>query len=259
MRRIIQLPAWTPVSAGSDTSLTMPVGGNTYERASIAHSGVTLAQMKNIEVRLNGDPIMHFKTGTQLEALNDYYGRPKTAGILTIWAIRPELTNIAQRRLTAWGTLNVQTLSIHMDIDAAASAPALLAHAVVSSPRMMDIITKVKQYPHNSAVSGQVDIDNIPRGPRILAAHFFKSDISDMEVEMDNVKFYDASKTLSEALQKENGRTSQTATATHVDFLGDNDIGNALITANAGDLRFKPTLDTSGATDIVVEFLDKVA
>lgn len=258
-RKIIQLPSLTPVAAGSDTSLTMPVGGNTYERVMLEYTGVTLAQIKNIEVRLNGDPIQHYKTGTQLETINDFYGRPKTAGFLTLWAIRPELTNIAQRRLTAWGTLNVQTLTIHMDIDAGAAAPAIKAHAVVSAPRNMEVVTKVKQYPHNSSVSGQVDVDNIPRGPRILAAHFFKADVDDVEIEMDNIKFYDASKSLSEALQKENGRTPQTASCTHVDMLGDNDIANALITANASDLRFKPTLGTSGSTDIVLEFLDKVA
>lgn len=258
-RKIIQLPAFTPVTAGSDTSVSLPVRGNTYEKVTLQYSGVTLAQLKNIEVRLNGDPIQHYKTGTQLEALNDFYGRPKTAGFLTIWAIRPELTNIAQRRLTAWGTMNVATLSIHVDIDAAASAPALTAHATVSAPRNMEIITKIKQYPHNSSVAGQVDIDNIPIGPRIMAAHFFKADISDMEIELDNVKFYDASKTLAEAIQKENGRTAATASCTHVDFMGDDDISNALVTANARDMRFKPTLDTSGATDIVVEFLDRVA
>ncbi len=258
-RKILQLPSWTPVAAGSDTSLTLPVGGNTYERILIEYSGVTLAQLKNIEVRLNGDPIQHWKTGTQLENVNDFYGRPKTAGFLSLWAIRPELTNIAQRRLTAWGTLNVQTLTIHLDVDAAAAAPVLKAHAIVSAPRPMQVVTKVKQYPFNSSVSGQVDVDNIPRGPRIMAAHFFKADVSDIELEIDNVKYYDASKTLAEAIQKENGRVPVTASCTHVDFMGDNDIGNALITQNARDMRFKTTLGTSGNTDIVVEFLDQVA
>lgn len=257
-RKIIQLPSFTTVAAGADTSLTLPVGGNTYERVMIEYSGVTLAQLQNIEVRLNGDPIQHWKTGQQLDDINDFYGRPATAGYLTLWAVRPELTNIAQRRLTAWGTLNVQTLSIHIDVDAGAAAPALKAHAVISAPRPMQIVTKVKQYPYNSAVSGQVDIDNIPRGPRIQAVHFGKADVSDVEIELDSVKFYDASKVLSEAIQKENGRAPITGGYTHVDFMGDNDNGNALITQNTRDLRFKPTLDTSGAVDIVVEYLDRV-
>lgn len=257
-RKILKLPSFTTVAAGADTSCTLPVGGNTYERVMIEYSGVTLAQMLNIEVRVNGDPIQHWKSGTQLDAINDYYGRPATSGFLTLWFVRPELTDIAQRRLTALGTTNVQTLSVHMDIDAAASAPALTAHAVVSGPRPMGLVTKVKQYPHNSAVSGQVDIDNIPRGPRIMAIHLGKADISDVEIELDSVKFYDATKDLAEAIQSENGRTPVTASYTHVDFMGDNDIGNALITANAADFRLKPTLDTSGATDIVVEFLDAI-
>lgn len=257
-RKILRLPSFTTVAAGADTSLTCPVGGNTYERIMIEYSGVTLAQLQNIEVRVNGDPIQHFKTGQQLDDLNDFYGRPATSGILTLWFVRPELTDIAQRRMFALGTTNVQTLSIHVDIDAAAAAPALTAHAVVSAPRPMVLVTKVKQYPFNSAVTGQVDIDNIPRGPRIMAMHLGKADISDVEIELDSVKFYDATKTLAEAIQKENGRTPVTATYTHIDFMGDDDIGNALITANAADFRVKPTLDTSGATEIMVEFLDRV-
>jgi hypothetical protein len=253
------MPSFTTVAAGADTSLTLPVGGNTYEKILVEYSGVTLAQMKNIEVRVNGDPIQHYKDGQQLEDLNDYYGRPKSSGFLTLWAIRPEMTNIALRRLTAWGTTNVQTLTIHMEIDAAAASPALKAHAVISQPRPMQVVTKIKQYPHNSAVSGQVDIDNIPRGPRILCAHLFKSDISDVEVEIDGVKWYDADKSLSEAMQKESGRSPITAKATHIDFVLDNHVDNALVTQHAGDFRVKPTLDSSGATDIVMEFLAAVA
>ncbi|NIB44723.1 hypothetical protein HBA55_34405 [Pseudomaricurvus alkylphenolicus] len=258
-RKIIPLNSFTTVAAGADTSLTLPVGGNTYERIMLEYSGVTLAQLQNLEVRLNGDPIQHFKTALQLEEINDFWGRPKTSGIITIWAIRPEMMNAQQRRMTAWGTQNVQTLSIHLDIDAAAASPSLKAHAIVSAPRPMIFVTKVKQFSDNSAVSGKVDIDNIPRGPRIYAIHLFKSDISDVEIEMDNVKFYDSTKTLSEAIQKENGRVPVTAKATHIDFIGDNDVGNALITANARDFRLKPTLDTSGLTDICVEYLDRVA
>lgn len=258
-RRILKLPSWTPVTAGNDTSLDLPVGGNTYERILIEYSGVTLAQLKNLELRLNGDPVQRFTDGQQLEDLNDFYQRPKKAGFLTLWAIRPELTNIAQRRLTAWGTMNVQTLSVHLDVHEDATAPKLTAHAVISDPRPMEVITKIKQYPFSSAVSGKVEVDNVPRGPRIVAAHFFKSDISAIEVELDGRKFYEAAKGLGEAIQNENGRAPITGSCTHIDFLGDDDIGNALVTANARDMRFKPTLATAGNTDILVEYLDQVA
>lgn len=258
-RRKINLPPFTPVTAGNPTSLNLPVGGNTYERIRIKYTGVTLAQMQNIEVRLNGDPIQEFTDGQNLDDLNDFYGRPATAGYLDIWCIRPELTNIGQRRLTAWGTTNVDTLSIHMDIDAGAAAPVLSADAMIADPRDMDVITKIKQFPVNSGAAAQVEVSELPRGPRIMAAHFFKSDISSLSVWLDGRAYYEETlKADGEALQVANGRVPITARATHVDFMGDDDIGNALITNNARDMRFKPTYGSAGNCNIMVEYLDSV-
>lgn len=257
MRKVISLPSFTPITAGSDTSVTLKVGGYTYERVMFELTNVTPAQLKNIEVRVNGDAIQEFKDGQQVLDINSFYNRKIKSGFLTIWAIRPELTNIAQRRTTAWGTMNLQTLSIHMEIAEGVTAPKIKGHAVVTDARSMMTITKIKRFPYNAAVSGQVDIDNIPRGPRVMAMHLFKSDISDVEVEMDNVRFYDASKALSITVQEENGRVPLTD-CTHVDFLGDNDLANALITANARDFRIKATLDTAGGADILVEYLESV-
>jgi hypothetical protein len=120
---------------------------------------------------------------------------------------------------------------------------------------------KIKSFPASFAVSGEVEIDNIPRngGVMIAAIHLFKSDISNVEVEVNSIKAFDASKAYTEEVQKRYGKTPQTATATHVDFLLEGDLAQSLDTRGVQDFRIRPTLDTSGAVRSVVEYIDGFA
>jgi len=261
MRKTTKLPSISNVGAGLTATLNCPLG-LTYDRITFGYTGtsVTRAMLKNIQVLINGKPVQIYKDGDELSNINDYYGRPANSGFVTLYFVRPELDNVQQQRLTAIGTLDVQTLSVNVDIDASAPGDfALTATAVQSEPQRLGVITKVKAFPMSSAVSGEIEIDNIPVGPRIQAIHLFKSDISKLEVEMDGVKVYEASKTLGEVIQKEHSRVPVTASATHFDTQLENDNTQAMVTNNVQDFRLRPTLDTSGAVRIVVEYFDGLA
>ena len=104
-----------------------------------------------------------------------------------------------------------------------------------------------------------MEISTLPRGPRILAMHFYKADITNLDVELDSQKVFTASKSLAESIQNTYGRVPQTATATHFDTALEGDLAQALVTNNAQDMRFRPTLGTSGAVSILVEYLDGFA
>lgn len=254
-RKFNLLPSFSNVSAGTTATLEIPVGV-TYDRIAVEYSGVTLSQIKNIELQVNGKPIWQFKDGQRLHDLNSYYkARNATAGILDFWFIRPEFDEIDLRRLTALGTADVSTLSLKMDIDAAAADPKLVAHASKSLQSPLGMITKYKNYPASSATAGMKDIDNIPKEGRLAAIHFFKDDISKVDVEADSVKVYELSKTLGEKIQADYGREPMSAKATSVDFTTEGDPRTAMIVEGVRDLRFRPVLDTAGAFDVVVEYL----
>ena len=51
----------------------------------------------------------------------------------------------------------------------------------------------------------------------------------------------------------------QTATMTTVDFALDGDMNHSLVTQGLFDLRLRPTLDTPGQVNILVEYLDALA
>lgn len=258
MRKTVKLSSISNVGTSLTATINCPVG-LTYDRITLAYSGtaVTRAMMSNIQVKIGGKPVMTFADADELQEINDYYGRADNAGFVTLYFARPELDNVAQQRLTALGTQDVQTLSIEIDITAAAPGDfALAATAVQSEPQPLGLINKVRAFPMSSSVSGEIEIDNITVGPRIQAIHLFKSDISNLAIDMDSVRVYEATKSLGEVIQKEHGRVPVTASCTHFDSQLENDNAQAMVTRGVQDFRIKPTLDTSGAVRVVVEYLD---
>lgn len=255
------------VAAGKTAQIICPVR-YTYDKIQLAYTGTAIARshFTNITVEANGEPIQTFKDGDRLDQYNDYYGRGDTAGYLTLYFNRPEMKTFEDERICGLGTADLTNLVVKIDI--AAGAPAdikLTATAQLSDPQPLGLFTRIKTVNFNSAVSGQQDVDKIPVGPRILALHAFKADISKIIVFLDEAKIYEASKTVGEVFQKEArpvARVPQTAVATHVDWGLEGDLAQAMVT-QAGepnrpnkDLLIQPTLDTSGSVDFLVEYLD---
>lgn len=253
-RRSNKLPSLSNVSAGSTATLQIP-RGVTYDAIHLEYSGVTLAQLKNIEVRINGKVIQSFVDGVRLQDINKYYKRNVKAGILTLWFVRPEMDNNALRRMTAIGTADVATFDLRMDIDAAAAAPVITAWAIKSNQQPLGMITKIKRFPASSATAGLKEIDNIPKEGRIAAIHLFKSDITSAEIELDSSKVYEFTKTLGAGVQTDYGRNPDTSKMTSVDFHLEGDPSQALVVEHVQDFRLRADLATAGSFDIVVEYL----
>ena len=211
---------------------------------------------------------MELRDGEQLAKLNNYYGRHDEAGFLTIYFVRPELSALEQRRVTGLGTGDrngngrVQTLQLEIEIDGAATDPKIIASAVQSDPKPLGMINKIKRFTYSSATAGQFEIDNIPKGPRLMAVHFIKPDgqISRIEVEQNSRKIFEGDLGLIQVLQEEAGRVPQT-TFKSVDWTLEGDIYQSIITDPnvIQDQRFRLTLGTAGAVEVLVEYLDGFA
>lgn len=262
-RNVKVLSALSNVAAGSTATLELPLG-HTYDNITLEYSGVTPAQIKNINVNINGKSVQKFKDATRLNAYNAYWGRRVTSGFLDFHFVRPEMTNLEFRRLFAIGTADVATFDITFDIDSAATAPVIKAQAVISPNTPLGLITKVKEFPVSSATAGEKEIDNLPKRARIGAIHLFgKSDIDKVEVEVDSYKTYEATKVQAEKLQQDVGRTPLGSDGTSIDFIREGNPFNAVVLrsekVNVQDFRIRPTLGTAGAFDTVVEYFDQYA
>lgn len=257
MKRTIKLPSVQNVAAGATCNLDCSVG-LTYDFIDMVLTNITLAQLTNIKVNINGKTIQEFASGTELDNINKFHGRTAFQNsVLRLWFMRPELKDARERYMTSLGTADVQTFSISADIDGACVSPALVMYAQQGAATPFGAVTKVKAFPRTFATSGKQDIDTLPRsGARIACIHLFKSDISYVEMEVDGRKAVDVSKAVMQEIQTDFGKVPVTASATHIDFLVNGLLKDALRTDGVQDMRVQPTLDTSGAVRTVVEYID---
>lgn len=260
MRKLVKMPSVQNCSAGAIATVDLPTG-LTYDVFMLKLTNITLAQLTDIELRINGKTVQEFASGTELDQLNTYHGRVAFAnGILRLWQIRPELKLPGEQRLTALGTGDVQTLSLSCAIDAACVSPNIEVYAQQSAKTPLGLITKIRAFPRTFATSGKQEIDTIPRsGARIACIHLFKDDISDCQVQVDGREALNATKVILGEVQKDFGKVPQTAAATHIDFIVNGVVEDSLPTQNVQDFRVQPTLDTSGSVRVLVEYLDAFA
>lgn len=256
MRKIIKMPSVENVTSGATCTGSLPVG-LTYDILYVSLTNITLAQLTNIEIRANGKTIQEFETGTVLDAINQYHGRREfTNGVLPIYFMRPELNLPIEQRMTALGTSDLSTLSFHADIDAGCSNPAMDIRAQLSAAEPMGVITKIRRFPRAAAAAGEFEFSNAPKLGRIMAVHFKKTadDVSHVLIKVDGRETMDASKTVLAEVAAGFGKTEQTY-YTHVDYCLNGMLQDSLVTKNVQDLSMRPTLDTSGALDIIIEYL----
>lgn len=262
-RKIIRLPSMSRVVEGSTATLEMPVGPTYLSLIfTVGGTALAIADIGRINVLIDGKVVQTYKNLQRLMDLNGYYKRGvDTVNQFVLHFFRREMHDLVYRRAPGIGTADVQTF--HIEIEMLAGTPADVTMSCQANidpqPQPLGVFVKVREYPFNSAVSGQVEHDKLPRGPWYAALHLFKSDVSAVEVEANQSKIIDATKTVLERVQKEASpvaRAPVTASCTHIDMTTEGDFAQAIRTQNLSDFRVKMTLDTAGAVDIVAETLD---
>lgn len=271
MKKIVKLPSISQVVAGSTASLQLPLG-NTYEKLlfkATAAANLNTADIKRINVLIDGNVVQTYKNLDRLIAINGYYDRETdtvtgdTAIEFAIHFARAELLDNVWRKAPGFGTIDVQTF--HIEIELADDAPAdvnLTAHALVDPiQQKLGAFFRIREFPVSNATAGVFEVDKLPRGAWYSVIHAFKADISKVEVEANQVKIIDATKSILERTQKGASpvkRVPASAAATHIDMILDGNLLDSLQTANLSDFRLKLTLDTEGAVDVVTETLDNL-
>jgi hypothetical protein len=260
MKKISKLPSISRVTPGSVATLEIPLGP-TYEKIIFDGSGTGLAisHIKRIRVLIDGKERQTYKDLQRLIDINSFWKRE--ADSATSWALhfnRAELTDNAMRQAPGIGTKNLQTLHVEIEVDATAPADIKLKATALVDPTNQDIgaFFEVKEFAFASAVAGEVEQDKLPRGNPYGAIHLFKADVSAVKVKANGVELVEAGKATLERIQKgasPQPRVPVTAKATHIDFMPDGNLFDAIQTASLQDWRVYMTLDTAGSVDIVTE------
>lgn len=258
-----QLKSFSGVAAGQTATLDCQIGAS-YHQILIAYSGVTLAQMEAIRVVANGVVIHRYTSGTQLDNHNQHQGRAAAAGILVIDFERYGLKTRAAKEITALGTgapfdaknnpTPITTLSVEIDIAAAAAAPALSAKAVQSGSAPTGLIKKVKQFSYNAAAIGEMQVADLPRGDLINQVRFESSDADAVKVLTNNVEVFTRTKAENDLMQSD-GVRAPVAGSFVFDLTEAGDGQEGLVTRGLNDLRFNVTMGAAGQVPVMVEYI----
>ncbi|MFW7525306.1 major capsid protein P2 [Vibrio ostreicida] len=256
-RRLKKLPSLSNVAKGSTATLELP-RGLSYHQIVLKYSDVTLAQLKQIRMEVDGKVFQKYKDGSELDALNQYFARGAAKdGYIVLHFARPEMDTLAQQRLFALGTRDISTLALRIDIDGAAESPVLEAYALEAEQEPFGYVTKIKSYPVAFSTGGTHEVDNLPTpaSARIAAIHLMTADVTHAELEVNGNVAFQAPKALEAKIQRDTGRAPTDAKFT-MDFIKEDDFGQSQVLAGIQDFRIRMEVTQATNFDIVVEYLD---
>lgn len=265
------------VAAGQTMTVKLPIG-LTYHGVQIPYSGVTLSELKNIEVVANGDVIHRWKDGVELDRINQFDGREPANGLLMVPFDRFGLITRQAREVTALGTglppgpesegrdpNKVTSLLIQAEIDSGATGPSIPhVTAFRSSPRPSGDIIRTKRPVYNVGSATDFVISDLPVfGEIINRIHVHDGGIVDrIVIERDGTKLFERTRAENERLQKdgqttEGGRVPQSNMITF-DTTENGYGGDTLNLGGAQDFRVTLETNNSGQVPISVETIDRV-
>lgn len=261
-----KMPSFEGVAAGETGTCRLPIG-LTYHQLLIEYTGVTLAQIKGIRVIADGLTFQRYTSAQVLDMMNQFNGRAAANGVLVIDFTRYGLRTRAGEEVTALGTgvsssetgkRELSTLSIEVDIDAAASAPKLTCKAVQSAARPLGFVRYVREYGYTAQGVGEFEISDIPKGHLFSKLHFMNADVKSLKVKRDDFIAFERSKAENTLIQKDGARVPQAGVFT----FDPSEIGNGgetLETAGVHDLRFVCDMNAAGDVPVVVESIAPLA
>ena len=262
--------SFTGVPAGgvAGTAQCVLTLGLSIEQIAVIYSGVTLAQITGIRILANGKEVMNFRSGTELDAFNTFFGRAAASGILVIDFCRYGMRTRAAEELTKFGTgfrvqpdptkeafnpVAITLLTLEMDIAAAAAGAVLTAYALSSDASPTGLIQKVKRF-QPAFNAGETQIDNLPRGDIINTVFAKATDLTALRVERDGYTVFDRLDALNDLFQNDGVRVASAAYFVY-DPTENGNGSEGLVTANVGDLRFIYTKTAAAAVEMSVFYL----
>lgn len=166
------------VAANNHATIQLPLGLS-YAWVELVLGGTfTIAQITNIKVKLNGQIVQEYRSGTELELLNSFQDRnyTTTAGYLHFdfrrMGCKSTSNGTDNRDLTMIrtgvpnapnsGLRDVATFTIEFDIGAATS-PTIVCYASMLDPAPMGLVRYVRDIDYTPSATGRYEIFDVPR------------------------------------------------------------------------------------------------
>lgn len=261
MRVFKKMPSFNAVAVSQTAIANLPIGLSyhqlniRYKRgATDATQAIFTADFTEMRLIVDGD-VKWRVTGAELLALNGYYGLYDggfTDGVLVMPFSRPWHRTSQSEDFTKYGTADVQTMTLEIDLSATAVAPNLSLYAVQGPNEPLGPHVCLRKFAYNAAATGVREIPDLPRGPySVLAIHPVTANISDVEVEANQRLVFQADKPLAESYYEQTQRVWQTG-YWHIDFAATDRLTDAL-PLSLEDFRLKLNISVAGSFPILME------
>lgn len=195
--------------------------------------------------------------GEYLTMRNDFYQRVFKDGVLSIFLSTPWARSIDGEDEYAWGTADIQSLTLEIDLASNIVNPSLEVYAQQGANKPFGKHIAILEFNETNAVAGKVEIPDIAKGPYSLSAmHIKRSDIEEFEIAINRVTLMEGDKAIHEATCMD--RRDFQAGWFHVDPTHRNRILD-LMPLNVTDFRLKLVTTGQGAMPIYVERVEGIA
>lgn len=267
MARVFKrMPSFQAVAAGQTAICNLPLGMSYHqlllryqanEGAGVvdATEAVMADDITEIRIIVDGDTKVQM-SGVEAIALAKFYGQTVMAGTLPIFFSRPWLRSIEAEDEIAFGTADLQTFNIEVDIKAGTTSPSLSAYAVQGPNMPLGRYIAIRRFGQTYAgAAGDFEISDLPRGPYgLLAIHFNTPNIERVEVETNQVKVFEADRSLAETYYAQTKRVWQSG-YWHVDLTPTNRLRDNLPLVLSD---FRVRLAMTGATPTFRAIVERV-
>jgi hypothetical protein len=267
VRLLKKLPQFNNVAVSATAIANVPIGLAYHalfirmtNGASVDTTEANLAIfIKEVRVIVDGDVKIR-ASGAELVALWKYYGEVITAGVLPIALSRPWHRTAAGEDACAYGTADVQSFTVEVDLDNTVTTPTLNLYALVGPQEPLGEHVCIRRFAYNASATGQREISDLPRGPYgLMAMHFATGNITAMEVEANQRLIHQSDNAINNVVNKAPfpARVPQTGYY-HVDFTSTNRPEDNL-PLNLEDFRQRATFSATGSFNILLERVERKA
>jgi len=262
------MPSPEGAQAGSTALWKLPIGRR-YHSLSLTYSGVTLAQMKEVRVLVNGKPFQRF-TANWRDKRNQQLGLKAAGGILLIPFDRVGLKRRDQIEQTAINTdsldengRGIRSFAIEIDIDEGAAGPVVLKMEAQQSEKIgggAGTMLHIGKYPRSIAGAGELQIADIVYGgvtTQALNCVWFEPSagiITKGKVERDTYTIWSRSAALNTRRQ-ENGVRVPSGTDFVIDKTETGYGGDPIVLTGAQDFRYFLECSAAMTVNCMVETL----
>lgn len=198
-RRPVSTNSFNAVGAGQTATVDLPVGPRVYHQLRLLYGTSTAgganqtnieAEISQIRLKVNGKAQRTF-SAAELFKINALHNRPFNTGQLPIFLGEPWRRTTQGSDALAWGMADVATFQVEVDVAAGATGPTLDARVVVEeAARPMGPIAKWKRLTQPITAIGITTNTTFPRVDDYYSIYAFSSNISDVEVKLDQQEVF---------------------------------------------------------------------